>query len=252
MALTEDRIERERAFHNERFGHEERRAQSKYYAAIRDGMDAFGARLRELAEGADLLAYGCGDTRSGLRLAPVARSVHGIDISDVAIAASRADAAAAGVTNIAYSVANAEAMDFADASFDLVYGSGIIHHLDLEKSFSEISRVLRPGGRALFWEPLGHNLLVNAYRVLTPNARTPDEHPLLKRDFDLAERYFGEVSTKFYGLTSLATVPFKNSQLGEGLFKLTTGIDRALFRVPGVRWQAWYAMIELSKPRTST
>jgi len=249
MTLTEDRLERERAFHNERFGHEERRAQSKYYVALRDGMTEFGARLRELARGADLLEYGCGDTRSGLELAAIARSVQGIDISDVAIEASRADAAAAGVANVRYDVANAEAMEFADGSFDLVFGSGIIHHLDIEKSFSEVRRVLRPSGRALFWEPLGHNVIVNGYRALTPGARTPDEHPLLKRDFDTAQRHFGEVSTRFYGLTSLAAVPFAASPMGDTMIKLTSGLDRALFRIPGMRWQAWYAMIELSQPR---
>src|SRR3546814_1101008 len=78
---------------------------------------------------------------------------------------------------------NAEAMTFPDDSFDLVFGSGIIHHLDIDRAFGEIARVLRPGGRAVFIEPLGLNPAIELYRRFTPSARTPDEHPLLRRDF---------------------------------------------------------------------
>ena len=45
-------------------------------------------------------------------------------------------------------VADAEALPFADDSFDLVLGHAVVHHLpDLEAAFAEAARVLRPGGR---------------------------------------------------------------------------------------------------------
>lgn len=48
-------------------------------------------------------------------------------------------------------VADAEALPFEDASFDLVLGHAVLHHLpDLEQAWREIHRVLRPGGVALF------------------------------------------------------------------------------------------------------
>jgi ubiquinone/menaquinone biosynthesis C-methylase UbiE len=47
--------------------------------------------------------------------------------------------------------AEAESLPFADASFDLVLGHAVLHHLpDLERAFSEFGRVLRPGGRLVF------------------------------------------------------------------------------------------------------
>jgi ubiquinone/menaquinone biosynthesis C-methylase UbiE len=47
--------------------------------------------------------------------------------------------------------AEAESLPFADQSFDLVLGHAVLHHLpDLERSFSEFHRVLRPGGRLVF------------------------------------------------------------------------------------------------------
>jgi ubiquinone/menaquinone biosynthesis C-methylase UbiE len=45
----------------------------------------------------------------------------------------------------------AEALPFADGSFDLVFGHAVLHHIpDLEKAFGEFRRVLRPGGAVAF------------------------------------------------------------------------------------------------------
>ncbi|MDQ6821636.1 MAG: class I SAM-dependent methyltransferase [Actinomycetota bacterium] len=47
--------------------------------------------------------------------------------------------------------ADAEALPFADESFDLVLGHAVLHHLPgLGRAFSELHRVLRPGGRMVF------------------------------------------------------------------------------------------------------
>ncbi len=47
--------------------------------------------------------------------------------------------------------ADAESLPFAAASFDLVLGHAVLHHLpDLERAFSEFHRVLKPGGRIVF------------------------------------------------------------------------------------------------------
>jgi SAM-dependent methyltransferase len=136
-------------------------------------------------------------------------------------------------------------MTFADNSFDLVFGRGIIHHLDTDRSFAEIARVLRPHGTALFWEPLGHNLLLSLYRGMTPEARTPDEHPLLRADFDLAHRHFGDVALSFFGLTTILSVPFRDTRLGDAILGVASVVDRAMFRIPGMKWQAWYCLMEM-------
>ncbi len=48
-------------------------------------------------------------------------------------------------------VADAEALPFADESFDIVVGHAVLHHLpDLAQAFSEFHRVLRPGGTIVF------------------------------------------------------------------------------------------------------
>jgi SAM-dependent methyltransferase len=238
------RLARERDFHNARFEHDDRDAQLKYYDAIGDCFRDYWARVDELAVGADILEYGCAYGGNLLRLAGRARTATGIDISDIAVEKGGERARQQGVTNLRLEAMNAEAMTFPDDSFDLVFGSGIIHHLDIDRAFAEIARVLRPGGRALFVEPLGLNPAIELYRRLTPGARTPDEHPLLRNDFHRFEAAFRTTRCRFYGLATLAVVPFRRTAAKAPLFAVTRTIDRGLFALPGARWLAWYSLME--------
>jgi SAM-dependent methyltransferase len=73
-------------------------------------------------------------------------------------------------------------LPFPDRTFDAVLGKQILHHLDLRVAVPEIARVLRPGGRAVFLEPLIHNPLLEGYRRLTPHLRSPTERALSMDD----------------------------------------------------------------------
>lgn len=76
------------------------------------------------------------------------RSLSGIDLTERAIALTRARFVAAGLLSD-LQVADAEALPFADASFDIVYSWGVLHHTpDTARAFREVGRVLRPGGIA--------------------------------------------------------------------------------------------------------
>ena len=85
---------------------------------------------------------------------------------------------------------DAEELKFNESSFDLICEIGILHYLKLEKAYSELQRVVKKDGVALFIEPLGHNPFIKLYRKLTPRLRTLDEHPLLSKDLILAKKYF--------------------------------------------------------------
>ena len=242
---VEGRLTREKDFHNERFGAEEARREDQFYFALATGSEDFYRRLAAAAVGVDVLEYGCASGTHSIRLAPKVRSIVGIDISDVAVDQARDAATRSCMANASFLVDNAEAMSFPDSSFDLVFGSGILHHLDLTNAVAEIRRVLRPGGRAIFWEPLGHNAAINLYRRMTPNARTADEHPLLRSDVALLGQSFRSCKVTHYGLATLASIPFRRSALGNALRTVGGQVDRLLLSLPGIRWQAWYALIDL-------
>ena len=89
-----------------------------------------------------------------------------------------------------FRVMDAHSLDFPDNSFDIVFGTGILHHLDFEVAVKEISRVLKNDGEMVFVEPLARNPIAKLVRKLTPEARTPDEKPLDKEEFRILSKYF--------------------------------------------------------------
>jgi SAM-dependent methyltransferase len=235
----------EKEFHNRRFQDGDSRAeQLKYYWSIDQGAEHYRKEVERLARGADVLEYGCGAEGVLLNIGSIVRSGHAIDISEEGIAVSRA---ACPFPNVQYAVMDAMNMEFGEASFDLVFGSGIVHHLDTVECAREIARVLRPGGHAVFWEPCGRNPLINAYRYLTPDARTPDEHPLLPHDMRILAEHFSSVDVDYYGMTSMIAVPFRHGALGKPLRSALWAVDSVLTRIPGLRTLAWYSLIRMVK-----
>ena len=75
-----------------------------------------------------------------------------LDISPGMLATLERNAATLGLAERVETVAtDAEQLPFADATFDLVLGHAVLHHLpDLDRAFSEFMRVLRPGGVVMF------------------------------------------------------------------------------------------------------
>jgi SAM-dependent methyltransferase len=72
------------------------------------------------------------------------------DISPGMVRALNANAQRLGLT-VRTARADAESLPFADASFDLVLGHAVLHHLpDLQRAFGEFHRVLKPGGYVVF------------------------------------------------------------------------------------------------------
>lgn len=243
-----ERWARERDFHNQRFEDDSERETriGKFYSAIGYGFALYRRRALEESRNRTVLEYGCGNASLGFELAPLAKAVVGIDISEVAIQDARRIASHKRLENAKFVVDNAEAMSQPDRSVDVLVGAGIVHHLDIERSMREVRRVLRDGGMAIFAEPLGHNPVVNWYRARTPEMRTVDEHPLLASDLRAMAKgfraskvtYFGFIAP-ILGLVSATTDPQKP------LTKLVWWLDKVVCSLPFIRRYAWYCVIEL-------
>jgi ubiquinone/menaquinone biosynthesis C-methylase UbiE len=247
-----DRIDKEREFHDRRFRDEEpdlRQEMGKYYSIYTINTAFFNGLLSQHLPGADVLEYGCAKGDKALRWARAGARLKGIDISGEAVRIANQRASDEGLPAQFFAM-NAEQMDFADRSFDVVFGEGILHHLDLNKAYREISRVLKSSGRAIFVEPLGHNPVLNLYRKLTPKMRTDDEHPLLERDFELMRTYFEDVRVRYFHLATLAAVPLRKSPLFKPVLSALQSIDGALLQlVPPIRRWAWVAVVEMIGPK---
>ena len=80
----------------------------------------------------------------------------GVDVSPALIELGHREVHRAGLdSRIQLQVALATELPFPDASFDVALTSHVIKHLDdvaLGRTFAQVHRVLRPGGRFLLWE----------------------------------------------------------------------------------------------------
>lgn len=104
------------------------------------------ARFLE-GRGKDVLEIGVGMGADRLEWAKSApRSLSGIDLTDRAVEFTRSRLASHGFRS-ELRVADAEALPFADESFDVVFSWGVLHHTpDTVRAIQEVYRVLRPGG----------------------------------------------------------------------------------------------------------
>ncbi len=118
--------------------------------------DAFRDRLG-LPPGGRLLDVACGTGGVALRMASRGgASAVGVDISGPAIVAAARAAAVAPGKHAEFRVVNAdEPLPFDDSSFDAVFCNDAINHFeDRERVLADWYRVLKPGGRCLFTDPI--------------------------------------------------------------------------------------------------
>jgi arsenite methyltransferase len=107
--------------------------------------------LGRLAEGERVLDLGSGAGTDSLVAAQMVGEqghVTGIDMTPAMLAKARGAAAEMGLANVEFVGAEAEQLPFPDESFDVVISNGVIDLIpDKDAVFSEINRVLAPGGR---------------------------------------------------------------------------------------------------------
>jgi SAM-dependent methyltransferase len=103
-----------------------------------------------LQPGEDVLDLGSGagmDSLVAAQMVGPSGSVTGIDMTPEMVAKARGSVAEMGLDTVTIVEGSAEQLPFDDASFDVVISNGVIDLIpDKDAVFSEITRVLRPGG----------------------------------------------------------------------------------------------------------
>ena len=246
MSLTEINL-REKKFHNNLQSRNKGRFENIFYKALFNMFEDFTADIFEKANDKIVLDYGCGVGSITQKIAEISPSkLFGIDISEVSINKAKENAKNLNL-KIDYIVDNCEQTKFKKETFDLVFGSGILHHLNLEKSVGEINRILKKNGEMVFLEPLGTNPLINFYRKLTPKSRSIDEHPFLKKDFDFIDSLFSQVTIKYYGFFTLIFFLLYRNPKNSITFKIISKLDNCFFNIKYFRNFAWSALIVAKK-----
>jgi 2-polyprenyl-3-methyl-5-hydroxy-6-metoxy-1,4-benzoquinol methylase len=160
------------------------------------------AQLGDL-RGRRLLDIGCGLGEASVYFAMEGADVTASDISSGMLDATQRLAAANGV-NVATHLSAAEDLRFnAGETFDIIYAGNILHHVDIAQTLPRLCSVLAPDGIFVSWDPVAYNPVINVYRKMAHEVRTPDEHPLRKSDLDGMRRQFVTARTTFFWLTTL-------------------------------------------------
>ena len=246
MSLTEINL-REKEFHNKLQSKSKGRFENIFYKALYNMYEDFDADIYRKAVNKIVLDYGCGVgsvTQKIARLNP--SKLFGVDISEVSINKALENAKESNL-QINYSVDNCEETKFKTKTFDLIFGSGILHHLNLKKSVNEINRILKNDGEMVFLEPLGTNPLINFYRKLTPNSRSTDEHPFLEKDFNFINSLFKNVTVRYYGFFTLIFFLFYRNPKKSLIFKIISRLDYYFFKIKYFKNFAWSVLIVAKK-----
>jgi SAM-dependent methyltransferase len=175
--------------------------------------------------------------------------------------------AAANRVQVTGKVINAMAIEFPDNSFDIVYASNLLHHLpDPVAAIREMHRVLKPGGKACFWDPLKHNPVINVYRRMANQVRTADETPLDIGIVQVVRSLFAETAWDTFWLAALwiflrfyliervnpnrerywKKIIIEHTRLEKDYCRLES-VDRVLKQLPLIKRFAWNLAVVATK-----
>lgn len=186
--------------------------------------------------GKRILEVGSGPGELATWLALQGAEVVAIDVSEGNVRLGRKRAEVNGVTDRAtFRHVPVEALDEPDGSFDVVIGNQVLHHVELAQAMPNIRRMLAPGGRAVFCEPVlflpeGARRVRNHPRVTAvfpSRADTPDERSVSMADLDLILSAFDRGAWRPFQLTCRLQ---NFVELSDGWFTRLSNVDRVLMR----------------------
>jgi SAM-dependent methyltransferase len=154
--------------------------------------------------GCHVLDMGCGTGADATLLAMRGAEVSAVDISpDLLELATYRSALDGQAQRVTVRCGSAHAIPVPDQSVDLVFGNAVLHHVDLELTAREVHRVLKPGGRAVFKEPIRDSRALAFVRRLVPYRQpdvSPFERPLRRDEIRAFGARFGGLRTREFEL----------------------------------------------------
>jgi SAM-dependent methyltransferase len=130
------------------------------------------AELESPGEGRVLLDVGTGAGHTAFAFAPRVECVDALDLTQEMLAQVAAGAHARGLANVHCRLGDAEALPYADTTFDLVTSRLCAHHFqDVPRFVREVARVLKPAGTFLVVDSMApedaaNDTFFNAFELL--------------------------------------------------------------------------------------
>ena len=222
-------------------------------------------RVHQLAgdlRGRRCLYIGCGVEASAVLFAMKGAELWALDLAVEALRRQKQMALANGTEGRSHFVASpCERLPFRSGSFDVVIGIGILHHLqdDLDAPCSELARVLKTNGRAVFEEPIARSRMLQRIRswlpVPPPRDASPRCRPLMPDALDVFARHFhvdaefflflGRLNRLLLGGQPLELAPPWKRWMAQSLHY----IDTLLLRIPGLDRLAGVVVLDLRLPQ---
>lgn len=193
-----------------------------------------------------VLDLGCGEGTNAILMAKFGADVTGVDISSDCVELCRQRAALDGVEQRARFVCSPlEVVDLPPASFDIIWGDGVLHHLipELGPVMTRLRRWAKPGALFVFAEPVCLSPALRRLRAHVPihTDATPDERPLQRAELEIVRSAVRSLSFKWFGLFSrfgryVVTGNFEDaSPARRTLMDAIWRVDEAILSVPMVR-----------------
>ena len=169
-----------------------------FVPALADGV----VEWLKVQAGEQVLDLGCGNGQLTERLAEMGARVQGVDASAAMVKAARA-------RGLQVDEAKAEALPYADASFDAVFSNAALHWVqDQDAMLAQVHRVLRPGGR--FVAEMGGHGNIAAIRVALIAALERQELGDLENDvnyYPTPEAYRRRMERDGFEVERIALIP---------------------------------------------
>lgn len=271
--MTKNRSNRAAALQQESRFHDERAARieieridvKRHFEASTAPENRFILRHMGDLNGRLLLDVGCGAGQASVYFALQGARCVGVDCSGGMVRLTLALADRYGVTVDARQM-DASRLEFADDTFDFVYASNLLHHTDALETLREMHRVVKPGGKVCFWDPLAYNPAINVYRRMADHVRTEHERPLTARILKAVRGLFRDVTYDTFWLLSLWI--FVRFYIVEGIhpnkepywkkiitdeprlrpiYRKLERLDDFAKRIPFVKWLAWNIAVIATK-----
>ncbi|MCH7534330.1 MAG: methyltransferase domain-containing protein [Bacteroidetes bacterium] len=173
-----------------------------------------------------LLEIGCG---TGIFTEKVFEATRA-DIMAIDISQHLLDQAKEKMPEVKFQIEDAMNLSFQDNAFNGVYGSSILHHLEMNKAMKEIHRVLIPGGKAVFAEPNMLNPQIfmerNVDYIRRKANNSPDETAIVRWEMKSLMKSIGYKNVRVFPYDFLhpATPPV--------IIGLVNGIGRIVEKIP--------------------